>query len=177
MMVQRILRLCIRVAGSFCFLCARRLRICGYNISQPVTKSTSRCVKCSVWAIDTDAVCGKPEERLLLCIPEGDGFESSENDRIYSCQKDESLTKTIEPTVGYNDAVIPFNGFIGNSFGQINGQQCRVSKAPAWVERSFKQNLCHVNIHYSIPSNATHGLYCPSSFPPTARDILEKVSS
>lgn len=45
-----------------------------------------------------------------------------------------------ERTVGYDDGVAAFNGFIGDGLGQVDGQEGRVHLAADGVEGGFEQH-------------------------------------
>jgi len=73
-----------------------------------------------VWTVDTYAMSGKPKERLLLRVCKRNGFEPSKDDGICSVLETFNIGERPQ-TVGYDNAIISLNSFVGNSFGEVNG--------------------------------------------------------
>ena len=81
-------------------------------------------------------------------------------------------------TVGDNDAVFSLNGFIGNGFGEIDGEEDRVHLATNWVKWSFKEDCDNISALYpNLGAPATHGRYYQSFCPPMLPDIYSKQIS
>lgn len=58
-------------------------------------------------AVYADAVAGEAEERLLLGVGEGEGFEAAEDNGV----------------VGNDDGGVEGDGFVGDGFGEVDGEE------------------------------------------------------
>ncbi len=77
----------------------------GHDVCEPVAEPARSGVHGRVRAVDADSFQRQPEERLLLAIGQGKGFETSEDDRM----------------VGNDDAVFAFDGLVRDGFCEVDG--------------------------------------------------------
>ena len=93
------------------------------DVRQPVSQPSGRRVNGGMRAVDADTVAGKAQKRLLLGVGKGEGLQPAEDDGV----------------VCNNDRRFKSDGFVGNCFGQVDGQQHCVCLTTSRIERGFQQ--------------------------------------